>query len=260
MNYRCLLFDLDGTLLRSDKTISARTLRALELCRKRGLLIGICTNRGENRARPFLKAVRPDVVISSGGALVRCDGEVILRAEFSPEETAHILDAIRRVCGPDREITMDTVDAHYQNFKSDPAVQDDSWSDSIYCDFDRYSGPTLKISTEITDETFPALSAALPDCDCLRHSEVDWCKITRKNITKGAALEAVCRTLGLLPEEIAAFGDDTPDIELLRLCGLGVAMGNAIPAVKAAADVIIGTNDEDGIAAWVDAMLIEVTA
>ena len=52
--------------------------------------------------------------------------------------------------------------------------------------------------------------------------------------------------------EIAAFGDDTPDIGMLRLCGLGVAMGNAVPAVKAAADLVIGTNDEDGIAEWLE--------
>lgn len=40
---------------------------------------------------------------------------------------------------------------------------------------------------------------------------------------------------------------------MLRLCGLGVAMGNAVPAVKAAADLVIGTNDEDGIAQWLEA-------
>ena len=258
-NYRCLLFDLDGTLLRSDKTMSARTRRALDTCRDRGLLIGICTNRGESRARGCLESIRPDVVIASGGALVRCKGEIVLQAELSPEETVHVLGVIRQVCGPDPEITMDTMAAHYQNFKYDPTVTDESWSDSVYCDFDHYKGPALKISTEITDETFRALTAALPACDCLRHSEVDWCKITKKNVTKEAALKAVCRALGLGQEEIVAFGDDTPDIEILRLCGLGVAMGNAIPVVKAAADEVIGTNDEDGIAAWVEAAFHEGT-
>ena len=56
--------------------------------------------------------------------------------------------------------------------------------------------------------------------------------------------------------EIVAFGDDTPDIGMLRLCGLGVAMSNAIPAVKAAADVVIGANDEDGIAQWLEAAFL----
>ena len=80
MECRCLLFDLDGTLLRSDKSISPRTLRALEACRERGLRIGISTNRAENRAKPFLDLIKPEVVISSGGALVRRNG-VSLAAE-----------------------------------------------------------------------------------------------------------------------------------------------------------------------------------
>ncbi len=50
--------------------------------------------------------------------------------------------------------------------------------------------------------------------------------------------------------------DDAPDIGMLRLCGLGDSMGNAIPAAKAAADVVIVTNDEDGIAEWLESTLL----
>jgi len=252
----CLLFDLDGTLLRSDKSISPRTLRALEACRERGLRIGISTNRAENRAKPFLELIKPEVVISSGGALVRCDGEIIFRAEFSPAETRRVLDLIQAVCGAEAEITVDGETAHYWNFKSDPGVMDKSWSGSTYCDFALFNGSALKISASITDETFPALKAALPDCDCLRHTEVDWCKITKSSATKENALQELCRASGLTLAEIAAFGDDTPDIGMLRLCGLGVAMGNAVPAVMAAADAVIGTNDEDGIARWLEETLL----
>lgn len=101
------------------------------------------------------------------------------------------------------------------------------------------------------------MKAVLPDCDCLRHTEVDWCKITKSSATKENALAELCRASGLSLAEIAAFGDDTPDIGMLRLCGLGVAMGNAVPAVKEAADVVIGTNDGDGIALWLEARLLQ---
>lgn len=56
--------------------------------------------------------------------------------------------------------------------------------------------------------------------------------------------------------EIAAFGDDIPDLGTLHLYGFGIAMGNAVPAVKAAADVVIVTNDEDGIAEWLESTLL----
>ena len=56
-------------------------------------------------------------------------------------------------------------------------------------------------------------------------------------------------------EDIIAFGDDYADIGMLKMAGIGVAMGNAIEAVKEIADVVIGTNDEDGIAEWLSAYL-----
>ena len=266
MDYRCLLFDLDDTLLRSDKTISPRTLRALESCREQGLLIGIATNRAENRIEPFLDALKPDVVISNGGALVRFNGEIVFRAEFSQAETRAVLDLIRQVCGADVEITVDGENVHLWNFKADPGNRDNGLSGRTYCDFSHYSGTAMRITAavtdetyaalkmcvEITDDTYPALKAALPECDCQRFSGENWCKITRRDATKENALQELCRASGLTLAEIVAFGDDAPDIGMLRLCGLGVAMGNAIPAVKVAADVVIGTNDEDGIAEWLE--------
>ncbi len=252
MDCRCLLFDLDGTLLRSDKTISPRTLRALETCRERGIKIGISTNRSEMRAKPFLDQLGPEVIISSGGALVRWAGEIVFRAEFSPGETRRVLDRIQEICGVETEITLDGETVHLWNFKSAPAVTDKSWSGSAYCDFAQYTGAALKLCAEITDETFPRLKAALLDCDCVRFSDDDWCKITKSSATKENAMRELCRASGLTLTEITAFGDDAPDIGMLRLCGLGVAMGNAIPAVKAAADVVIGTTDEDGIARFLN--------
>lgn len=269
MDCRCLLFDLDDTLLRSDKTISPRTLRALESCRERRLLIGIATNRAENRIEPYWDALKPGIVISNGGALVRYHGEVVFRAEFSKAETRAILELIQEICGADAEITVDGEDFHYWNVKTDSNVGDKSLSGRTYCDFSHYFGTALRITAavtdetyaalkmcvEITDETYPALKAALPECDCQRFSGENWCKITRRDATKENALRELCRVSGLSLGEIAAFGDDTPDIGMLRVCGLGVAMGNAIPEVKAAADVVIGTNDEDGIAQWLEMQL-----
>ena len=85
MNEPCklLLFDLDGTLLRSDKSISERTLSALKQCRKRGILIGVSTSRSEQNSMTFLNELMPDILISSGGALVKNGTEYIYKAEFS---------------------------------------------------------------------------------------------------------------------------------------------------------------------------------
>lgn len=74
---KLLLLDLDGTLLQSDKTISTRTLSALKKCRENDILIGVSTSRSEQNSLVFLNELMPDILISSGGALVKYKTETI---------------------------------------------------------------------------------------------------------------------------------------------------------------------------------------
>ena len=93
--FKLLLFDLDGTLLQSEKTISTRTLSALKKCRENDILIGVSTSRSEQNSLVFLNELMPDILISSGGALVKYKTEYIYRAEFSEEETKVMIDMAR---------------------------------------------------------------------------------------------------------------------------------------------------------------------
>lgn len=254
---RLLLFDLDGTLLTSDKTISERTMRSLMRCREMGIMLGISTSRGERNAQVFTQQLKPEITISSGGALVSCKGEYIFRAEFTAAETMKIISTVRSICGRDCEITADTADCHYWNYKTDPKAQDKSWGDSVYTDFSGFDKSTLKICAEIFEEAQAAqLRKKLDHCDIIRFSDGFWYKLTKKGITKERAVPEICRAMGITPGEIATFGDDLADIGMLRVCGLGVAMGNALPEVKAAADIVIRSNDEDGIAEALEQLIV----
>lgn len=248
-----LLFDLDGTLLRSDKTISERTLSALRQCREKGIWIGVSTSRSEQNALAYIHELMPEVLISSGGALVKYKTESIEKAEFSPLETKAMIDTARSVCGNECEITIDTVDAHYWNDKVDPKKADQNWGDSIYTDFSDFAQPALKMCVEILEQgKAEELAHRLPDCDCIRFSDGYWYKFTKKNATKENAIRKLAEKCGLTTDAIIAFGDDYADIGMLALCGTGIAMGNAIDEVKAKADLVIGSNDEDGIADFVE--------
>ena len=77
MQKKLLLFDLDDTLLRSDKTISKYTLEVLERCREQGYLIGVSTSRGEMNSLLYLSELCPEVVICSGGAVVKYKNQYI---------------------------------------------------------------------------------------------------------------------------------------------------------------------------------------
>lgn len=96
------------------------------------------------------------------------------------------------------------------------------------------------------------LAQKLSDCECIRFSDGFWYKFTKKNVTKENAIRKITEVCGFGTASIIAFGDDYADIGMLELCGTGVAMGNAIDEVKEKADIVIGSNDEDGIADFVE--------
>ena len=80
-------------------------------------------------------------------------------------------------------------------------------------------------------------------------------EVIPRRINKGQGILDICRALKLEPGEVIAFGDAENDIPMLKAAGMGVAMGNAAPPVKAAADHITATNNEDGIAAALEVLL-----
>lgn len=258
MNCKLLLFDLDGTLLQTDKTVSKQTMQKLEDCRKQGIMIGVSTSRSEKNSMELITKLNPDVVISSAGALVKCKDTYIYKAEFSAEETRNLIKAARDICGSECEITVDTEDGNYWNYKTDPKQQDKSWGDSVYTDFAEFEMPSLKMCVEIFDEgTAKILQEKLPECDCIRFSDGYWYKFTKKIATKENAILHMCQACGITTDEIIAFGDDYADMGMLKLCGIGVAMGNAIDEVKAIADCVIGDNDHDGIADYLKSIVLE---
>ena len=256
--HRILLFDLDGTLLKTDKTISDKTLAAVRASREKGCIIGISTSRSESNSRKFTGALAPDIIISSGGAMVTLNGEVIVAEEFSGSETADIISAAREICG-DINITADTADKNAEYFMNCELPEDElkkSWGKAIYDDFNDFKRPALKLCFEIKDENkAKALADRLDYCDCIHFTDGDWYKFTKKGVTKETAIEKLCAHIGITSADMTAFGDDLADIGMLKMCGTGVAMGNALDEVKAAADVVIGTNDEDGIAEYLETML-----
>lgn len=254
---KMLLFDLDGTLLKSDKTISRRTLFCLIQCRKNGVMIGVSTSRSEQNCSAYLSELLPDALISSGGASVKYKSNYIYRAEFSAEETRDMISKARTVCGKECEITIDTVDAHYWNYKTNPKTEDKDWGDSIYSDFSSFTERALKMCVEILEpDKADKLAEILSDCDCVRFSDGYWYKFTKKNVTKENAITKLAEACGFGAENIVAFGDDYADIGMLKLCGTGVAMGNAIEEVKKYADIVIGSNDDDSIADFIEREII----
>ena len=248
---RLLLFDLDDTLLHSNKIISDYTTNVLRACQQRGMLVGFATARGESNILPFVEQVKPDIVVSSGGAMIRYHDEIIDTQMFSGEETAAILRSGLQLMSHDCLMTVDTLDAYYGNYAGDATGILTGWGEVTAANFEEFHEPALKICVHLPgDDLAREVAAAVPGCDWLRFSGGQWYKFTKAKVTKESAAARLSDLLGIAPADMMAFGDDYSDIGMLRYCGTGVAVANAISEVIAAADVVVGSQDEDGPAVW----------
>mgnify|MGYP000931015433 CR=1 FL=1 len=162
--FKLVVVDLDGTLLRSDKSISDFTLKVLKGCRNRGLFIAIATARSEISARGPIAKVQPNIIISSSGALVSYRGDYIYSAGFSAAETRRLIDRCFDLAGTDCEISVDTKDAHYWNYKADPGELYPDYPDTVYIDYRNFYQSSLKLCLNTADyEVAQTVSACVPE-------------------------------------------------------------------------------------------------
>lgn len=246
-----LLFDLDGTLLTSQKTISEKTKLTLNKCREKNILLGFSTSRGYINILPYIDAVNPDVIICNGGAAVYYHNKLLHTESFSLDETHRILSAAYSVCGEKCEITLDTLDKVFWNRTTDKSTN--YMPDSLYDDFKNFPESALKICVQTEDaEAAEKIASVISECDYLPFSDIPWYKFSPSKATKETAIKFISDFLSVPVENITAFGDDFNDMGMLRLCGTGVAMGNAIVQLKQIADETTVTNDEDGVAVYLE--------
>lgn len=250
-----ILSDLDGTLFHDDKTISDFSRQVIAQAQQQGILFGISTSRARVNAVKFLDGIAPDILITNGGGMVTCAGKKIYTCEFSVEEIRALIQAAFAVCGSDAVMSIDNEAGLYANSRDE--LGDKFWTFNDFSDF-REPGMKLCIQTLDAEKVARIANTLGPDTiDFLPFSDIPWYKLSKKQATKEKAIEALCAQLQLSPDVIAAFGDDFNDIGMLRLCGRGIAMENAIAEVKQAADEICLSNEQDGVARWIAAHLSE---
>ena len=251
MNVKMIVIDLDRTLLRTDKTISDYSVDVLTGVREAGIKIAYATARSSRSASRLVKRFMPDILVIYGGALVLSGDETI----YSFDIPADISSAIIKDCLETPEIS--SVHAINEsvaltNNADDLASQDSShyeFVDSLL-DFNyRY----LKITVISASQTaVEKIAAKYPMCDMLRYTGEDMYRFANRDALKWNALKATAEHFGISTDTFIAFGDDVNDVEMIDNCGVGVAMANAIDEVKAVADYICDTNDNDGVAKWIE--------
>ena len=249
-----ILTDLDGTLFRDDKSISDYSKQMIARAQKKGVLFGVCTSRARINAQKFLDGIKPDILITNGGGMVTCGEKKIYSCEFSVEEIRTLINATFEACGPDAVLSVDNDHGLYCNTKEE--LGDKYWT---YNDFSDFREPCMKMCVETLDkEKVEKIAASLgaDKLDYLPFSDIPWYKFSKNGATKERAIEELYAHLKITPEQIAAFGDDFNDIGMLKLCGKGIAMKNAIPEVQQVADEVCESNENDGVGRWIEENLL----
>ena len=254
MEIKMIVTDLDRTLLRSGGIISEYSVKTLLAWQQQGIIVAFATARSEDNCKRFTDVIKPDAMVTNGGANASAGSEVIYRAIIDAKTADQIilscLDASNIGC-----ITAYTNNGKY--FVNKPIeVADHGWEDYVFqlADFSKGLGCSIqKIAVEIFDDiTAPAIAASFPTVNVMQFTGERWFCFTDKAANKLAGVKAVASHMGIDLKNVVAFGDDFNDIEMLRGCGVGVAVDNAIDEAKAVADYICRSNDEDGVAKWLE--------
>lgn len=245
---RMILTDLDHTLLKQDGSVSGKTLQILTACRTKGIRFAIATARYWIGAERYIDLLNPDYEITTDGTLVHSHGQCIYSCAFSAAETSSVISSIAEAA-PGAEITAACGKTVYWN--SYHISESEKLHKAVYCD---YSSPldvqANKIVAELPDESVAREIATRTNCKLQCYRGEKWYAFMPAASGKTAAIRALAEISGISPEDTVAFGDDLNDIEMLRFCGTGIAVANAIPELQEAADEITLSNDEDGVAKW----------
>ena len=266
MAIRIILLDLDGTLLTREKQLSGANRAALERAADMGIWIVPSTGRFYEgipavvRELPF---VRYAVTINGAQVYDAAEKRVLHRAEIPPEAAERVFDRLDTLpviydCFLDGWGYMDAENyARIDRFIEDPRVNRmvkelrrpvEHFREFIR----RENRPLQKIQMFFRDmdrrrEALESLAREFPDM-AVTSSISNNIEINDRAATKGEALRFLCRYLGLEIRDTMAFGDGSNDMSMIQAVGIGVAMANADPDLKAAADFVTDTNDADGVA------------
>ena len=249
---KAIVTDLDRTLLRMDGQISPYTLETLGKCREKGFMIMAATARPEPSIRQLLDQVRFDAVTTLNGARILLPGRVLEHA-IPAESGETVLGRLLAV--PGLTLSVETGEGIFAN------VPIPAWHAVVYDGFPELPAePLYKILISGGEGTgeglYEQVQGLLTEDTYCTLAGGDLVQVMSRSATKWRGIVEMLRAFGIAEEDAVYFGDDYDDLEPVEKCGLGVAVANAVEAVKERADAVAGGCDEDGAARFIASRLL----
>lgn len=239
--------DLDDTLLRSDGTLSAFTQGVLQAWLDSGRRLAVATGRPPRNIGeilpPFLHA---EPWICYNGAEIRANGAVIYQDYIAEGALGSLIDAVLAK-HPDAIVGMEFGDMLYLN-----RARNDRFNRSHrvvdLATVAHNASPKVLFFAEELAGLMESLHPLPEGMRLIAPGRYYFLQLMSSSADKVHALQFLMEQWGLALDNVIAFGDDVNDTEMLRAAGVGMAMANAMPDVRAAGDRIAPANDEDGVA------------
>ena len=246
---KAIFFDIDNTLYSHfTHSVPKSTMDALRTLKSKNKLLYIATSRSKAEMVNVPKDVIAlmDGIITLGGARIDEHGQTIITHPIDSNDLHTLVQFIQehgltaRYCGLDDCVNDlnqddDEIKSRFQRlYDMVPPVKPYQWQPLIhvlfYCNDDRLIG---QIASRLNHSTFTILKTSY--------------EVTGANVTKGHAIDEVMKYHGLRLNESVAFGDSNNDVEMLKMAGIGIAMGNADANIRRVADYTTTHIDQDGI-------------
>lgn len=263
--YRLCAIDIDGTLLRSDKRLSLRVVKRIHQANKLGVKVILASARPPRTVKEIYKILKLDTMqINYNGAVIH-DSSIdkpIYHLPVKPKTAASVCK-LARYLDPKIAISLEILDRWCTDFV-DPNLD-------VVSQRNRKPHFTGPLSTFTRFPVTKIMLIAKPS-RLQKVREIVWQKMNRQimmhisdhhivqivhpKVNKAVSLSQIAKDYGVPQEECIAIGDAPNDAEMMEWAGLGISVGNGWPRCKQAANVIVPSNDEDGVAAAIEKFIL----
>ena len=258
---KLVVSDLDGTLLRSDGTVSERTRQALALVEEAGSTVVFATGRPTRWMHGIAEqSGHQGLAICSNGAIVYDlhTEEILERHPLAPEAGLAVVEAIRAAI-PGVSFGVEHGDrfAHEATYPLHFPV-DDERAETFVATVERmWDRPAYKLLVRHGDFDPDTLLAKAREvagelAEFTHSSHSGLLEVSARGVSKASTLALFCEERGIAQADVVAFGDMPNDLPLLAWAGTAYAVENAHPAVRAAVERTCPTNDDDGVARTIE--------
>ena len=268
MDCKLIAMDLDGTLNNDEKRITPKTREALMQAQRKGIRLALASARpspGLYKERDILRLQEYGGILMSynGGRIVDAgSGKILFETAMDLPQTKRVLRFLKQL--PVTPILDDGARFYVTDeagYKVDYECKNNAMECTVVEDLEQFlTFAPVKILMSVLPEQLSAvqekIAAFLPETLTVVQTAPFYLEVIPKTINKGQGIRDICAVLGIGTHQVIACGDAANDIPMLQAAGVGIAMGNAAENVKAAADMVTLSNNDDGIAAALNKLLI----